>query len=1789
LSDGRSDIQTVLSLVERKEISARAGVELLKVLRAQTRPAAATDIAVVGMAGRFPDADGIDAFWANLRSGRDSVREVNAAAWDVPGHPFSLEDEPASLPPRLWGAFLRDIDAFDSLFFRVPPKQAIWMDPRQRLFLEEAWKALEHAGYSAERLRGQPCGVFVGCEGGGDHYATQFGPAEASSDQFLGSSNSVLASRISYFADLKGPAVTIDTACSSSLVAIHLACESLRAGSCAMALAGGIQLITSSRFFSLLRRLGVLSPTGKCRAFDVAADGFVPGEAVGLVVLKPLSQALLDHDTIHGVIKGSGINQDGKSGSITAPNPEAQSRLVLEVYDKFGIDASTIGLVEAHGTGTQLGDPIEIGALTHAFRRHTPARGACFLGSVKTNIGHTGAAAGVVGLIKALLSLRHATIPPTLNLSAPNRALDHESGPFRFNQEVEAWPAPAQGGPRRAAVSSFGHSGTNAHLVIEEAPERPASASAIHPRRSFHLITLSAKTDGALVRSIEELSGWLEHRQPDEAALADISHTLLIGRTHHARRCALVVSDLGELKVGLSRLLKERPAPLSVGPGSERLVTLANHGNSLIRNARAWADGAGDDHREDLQSLADLYTLGCDLSWSILSPPGNAAIVPLPTYPFEREKLWLSRPDQQRQPSSAATKSVDPASARRALVLQRQWHKIPAWPALPNALAGLSLILVNHETESAGRALIEAGGGRSILVRHGQALRTLTADEHEVDFRDAEQTASLAERLMAMVADIATLVDLSDVGAGPSEPALLCVGKIPLLQTLVRARARDGLQVLHFTCGLRSFGTDQTDLRGAGTAGLMKALGAEYRRVRARTLDLATLPDPTTLVQRVGELLAFAGGETELCERKGDYYAPRWERKYDAQMGILRGAAGFGLDPAKVVLISGGTGGVGGALALHLAQQGVSKLALLARRSLPPRAAWTTMSAANTDADTLERVHRVLEIERAGAQVTLHAGHLSDEPGLRGFLEQVRRNFGPIGAVIHCAGFALDYPPAFISRSTADIQRVLEPKVQGVMTLYRLLREEPLQLFALFSSVSSAVPALAAGQLDYAMANSFLDAFAEHHAARGDQTIRSLCWPLWQDVGLGKRPAGKMYRDLGFIPHTLEEGIALLGETLQLPPGAPLLPCLVDPGRFSADRLPLIETAEGTRVVTVVSDRSAAANPDDPATNRSEGLLQTLLAFFSRELGIPPERLAAQDDLGDLGVDSIVLADLVVKLEREIGTRLNPSIILEHPTIEGLADHLSAILPAAPRPAIVEAQVTDDPSPKPPRREASSVPRMTSQALGPGGCPRIAVVGIACRFPSSPNRDVFWNNLAAGRNCVVEAPANRWNVQALYSPQPSYGKTVGKWGGYVEGIERFDPAYFGIREEIAAQIDPAIRLFLECSVQAIRDAGRTERDVAKTKVGVFVGGRLGGYSTRIKQFFPDTIIGTGQNFIAAQVSHFLNLKGPSLVVDTACSSSLVSLHLASQSLATGECDAALAGGVDILLDEKMHLGLSEAKALSPDGRCWTFDQRANGFVPGEGCGVVVLKRLEQALAEGDRIYAVIEGSAINNDGRTMGMTTPNPEAQRAVIEAALARAGADAHDIGYVEAHGTGTLIGDPIELRALNQVFRKSTSEIGSCAVGSVKTNIGHLLSAAGVASFVKVALCLHHGKLVPTLNCDTPNPRFNFAESPFYPNREVKPWRPRGGRRLAGISSFGFGGTNAHFVVGDCLPSWQGTRSPLAPVEFAGKHHWLDRADAGDRAPELATAVPPSLGNGHFAKKETNGARAPLLRFRQ
>jgi acyl transferase domain-containing protein/acyl-CoA synthetase (AMP-forming)/AMP-acid ligase II/acyl carrier protein len=513
----------------------------------------AEPVAIVGIGCRVPGADGPERFWELLAEGRDAVTEVPGARWDAAAF-FNAETRAGKMNTR-WGGFLEGVDRFDAGFFGIAPREAARMDPQQRLLLETAWEALEDAGVAPDALAGTATGVFVGIS------ATDYGQLQFADPSFsdayagTGSALSIAANRLSYVLDLRGPSMAVDTACSSSLVALHLACRSLAAGECTTALAAGVNLVLSPSVTVNFSQAGFMSPDGRCKAFDARADGYVRSEGAGVVVLKPLSRALADGDRVYAVIRGSAVNQDGRSNGLTAPSRLAQEAVLREAYLAAGVSPSAVEYVEAHGTGTSLGDPIEARALGTVVGAGRPAARPCAIGSVKTNLGHLEAAAGVMGVIKTALSLHHEARPATLHFQSPNPAIPFGELALRVQAAHEPWPRAQE--PRTAGVSSFGFGGTNAHVVLEEAPALPAVDAAGEDPPV--LLALSARAPGALAALAAATRDAL--RGPAAGTAYDVARTAALRRAHHDHRLAVAGASAAELADGLDRFVAGEASP----------------------------------------------------------------------------------------------------------------------------------------------------------------------------------------------------------------------------------------------------------------------------------------------------------------------------------------------------------------------------------------------------------------------------------------------------------------------------------------------------------------------------------------------------------------------------------------------------------------------------------------------------------------------------------------------------------------------------------------------------------------------------------------------------------------------------------------------------------------------------------------------------------------------------------------------------------------------------------------------------------------------------------------------------------------------------------------------------------------------------------------------------------------------------------------------------------------------------------------------------------------------------
>ena len=591
-------------------------------------------VAIIGMSGRFPEARSVEELWTLLFEGREVIQEAphERTEWiegDAKGRKFGV---------------MPGTTEFDPLFFGIAPREANHMDPRQRLLLQESWKALEDAGYGSKSFGNEKVGMFVGIEDGDYRFMTK----DSSDSGVTSNNNAVLAARLSYILNLDGPNMAINTACSSGLVAVHQACQSLRNGECDTAIVAGVNLMITPYSYNSMNKAGMLSKDGECYAFDKRANGMVPGEAIGVVVLKRFTKAEADGNPIYATIMGSGINYDGKTNGITAPSGSSQSKLIREVYDRFKINPQDMEYIVTHGTGTKLGDPVEINALTEAFKGFTEEKSYCALTSVKPNIGHTLAASGIVSLISLAMALKHETIPASINCEQLNDYIHWENSPFYVNRANREWKD-RDGKKRLSAVSSFGMSGTNAHVVVQSyVPEGIERDYQTNPKEMpYYLLALSAKTPESLQQKIHDMKAMFEqNRDMQPSELANISYTLMEGRQHFQHRCAVVVRNVEEA-IRVFRQAEDSGILFkgTVSKDFNIQVAISRTVEELIEECIEVEENSKL-YKENLYALAEYYCMGYEVSCKELLSNMKIGKVSLPTYPFTREEYWI--PDTEK-------------------------------------------------------------------------------------------------------------------------------------------------------------------------------------------------------------------------------------------------------------------------------------------------------------------------------------------------------------------------------------------------------------------------------------------------------------------------------------------------------------------------------------------------------------------------------------------------------------------------------------------------------------------------------------------------------------------------------------------------------------------------------------------------------------------------------------------------------------------------------------------------------------------------------------------------------------------------------------------------------------------------------------------------------------------------------------------------------------------------------------------------------------------------------------
>ncbi|WP_299608351.1 SDR family NAD(P)-dependent oxidoreductase [uncultured Aquimarina sp.] len=1903
------------------------------------------DIAIVGLSGRYPEARNMNEFWENLKLGKDSITLIPKDRWNIDDF-YNEEENQHHHVTSKYGGFIDGISEFDPLFFNISPKEAELMDPQERLFLQTVWEAIEDSGYkvndlSKRSVNGLITGVYVGVMY--EEYQLYGAESTANGQPLsLGGSPSSIANRVSYFCDFNGPSMAVDTMCSSSLTAIHLACNDLLNETADVAIAGGVNISIHPNKYLMLSQSSFLSKRGKCESFGSKGSGFIPGEGVGAIVLKKLSQAERDNDQIYGVIKGTALNHGGKTHGYTVPNPNAQAEVIKRAIQKSKINVEDFSYIEAHGTGTSLGDPIEISGLIKAFQ--SDKKQFCSIGSIKSNIGHCESAAGIAGVTKVLLQLKYKSLVPSLHSAELNPEIDFENSPFKVQQKLQEWKT-TNNKPRLAGVSSFGAGGSNAHIIIEEYKQEKAQAN-------FHatplIILLSAKNLDGLKNQVVNLKEYLLSNKNID--LHKVAYTLQEGRQEMFVRLALIVQDREDLLHQLSSCIDKGMEGRLFGDIRNNKLDLflaGNAGEAYLKQAIA---------DKEIRSIAQLWVLGVVIDWGLLYADGKPDKISLPTYPFAKSKYWYPKSDAKINNLEKPIEYLHPLLHTNSSSFNEQKftsfftgkedffqdHKVHgdkilsgvAYIELARKAAQLSIdkkvtsirdltwvspIKVEKIAKEVQISLWEDGDDivfevysetkqdkhyhshgiigtetptvtnlidinelksgltnsksgaecydffNSMGLYHGpsfQGIQNLFYNEEEslskislakntdylltpgvldsalqtcVGFSFASGNTELFlpfsvkeitiydelpkdiwclvrkaqnqepgvkmncyniylldenGRMLISFSDFVTLpvsglnsqekfktndnpqIQLynnawktSKIVETSIEPDLGEVQEMIIVlgdsEQLIYEKLEENLSLevkwinesTEERCFLEIFellkeitlkdrrtnllfvSKNSSHLNYEFLSGLLKSVTQENPKINFKTIgvDSQSFKSVGRLVEIIIQEKTNSDAEVRYSgiERKVKVLHPLVPEPSKNSLSIKEGG---------VYIITGGTGGLGRIFSRYIDGFKDTKIVLTGRRNL--------ISKEDTTINEFQNAS-YLQCD------------VANKESVETLINEVKKKYGRIDGIIHSAGITRDN--LIINKTHKEISEVFASKITGTKNIDEVTKNEKLDFVVFFSSIAGVFGNI--GQCDYASANAYMDHYANYRnkekvkGNRYGHTI-SINWPVWEEGGMKVTMDKEELRSRwGIIPLPEKEGILSFIEALN----TGLVNVTVVYGVKSELEQKLINSEQTEKIKKKNSEPILGLD----IQKLKQLLTQKIKSLVSELLKLDSDIIRITDEFGSYGFDSVSLTKLSNHLNGFYNIDLTPTVFFNHPTIDKLSnflledyqDEIFGKYEVTAQKLNGSGKITENTTGDIKITGKKEIPRyshMSKRKVVLNNQENlkndpVAIIGVSGRFPGSSDINSFWNNLKENKDMISEIPSDRWDWEKYYgNPLKEKNKTRSKWGGFIKDIDKFDPLFFGISPLEAELMDPQQRITLETVYASLEDAGISLSTIKGSNTGVFIGCSSSDYNLLINQhagLINQTLSTTGNSHsvLVNRISYLLDIHGPSEPIDTACSSSLIAIHRAVENIRSGNCEMAFAGGVNALLSPVQTLSFSQAGVLSEDGRCKTFDQNANGYVRGEGVGVVLLKKLSKAEADGDHIYGVIRGTAENHGGRANSMTSPNPNAQKDLLVKAYEDANIDPRHISYIEAHGTGTPLGDPIETEGLKLAFKKLYKQRNLeqpsqpfCALGSVKTNIGHLEAAAGIAGVIKVLLSMKHNTIPGNPNLKKPNEYLQLSKSPFYLVKESKDWiTDNNVPKIAGISSFGAGGSNAHIVIEEYIANKNHENTKVSP----------------------------------------------------
>lgn len=1034
------------------------------------------DIAVVGMAVKFPKANNVDEFWNNLKSGIDCTSEIPTnRKKDTDDYLNVLGIMNNKIKYQKTG-YLNEIDKFDYNFFKISPKEAALMDPNQRIFLETALSAIEDAGYGGSKIKGTTTGVYVGFSATEMYdYKRMILEAKPEADPIAipGNIVPIIAGRVSYFLDLDGPSMTVDTACSSSLVAFHLACQGVKSGDCDMAIVGGVKI--NMLPIEKEEKLGIESQDGITRPFDHDADGTVISEGSAAIIIKPLNKAVLDGDNIYAVVKASAVNQDGKSVGITAPNAKAQRNVILKAWKDAQVDPLNISYIEAHGTGTKIGDPIEIDGIEKAFKKFTNKKQFCAIGSVKGNLGHLDCVAGLAGLIKTTLALYYGEIPPSIHFSRPNKKIKMHKTAVYLNNKIRKWETGNR--PKQGGVSSFGLSGTNCHVVLEEWPVRAIDKE--NENKDFRLLTISAKSQKSLKSLIRSYKEYIESHKG--LNIDDISYTLNTGRAHNNYRLAFIVKDLKDFEMKMNLLLclhtlEDANQLEDVYYGYITESDLSEHGDKLKILQK--------NNKQQLKDLCDEYIKGNAIKWESLYEKEKRKIVRFPTYVFERNRCWLELKQIVEKKESEVREHIFFRPNFKRSDLQREGNK---------TFTGKTIVLKDKcgLADQLIKKLIDASN-EVIEIAFGDSFHKIDENKYEITGKEEEYTEIFKDFDLDKVSQIIHLSSITnqyDMSSLQELNAQMNMG-VNSLRYLIRVLKKnvgdlkcDITLVSDYANGVVEHQKYVKPVN-ASLFGMGKVIIMENQMTSCRCIDIDADTKVETIIQEI-----FSSNHQFLSAYRNDVRYIEEIAEIDLKTYKKNTCQ---IKKGGVYIIAGGTGAIGLEMAKYLANQEKVNLILVNRSMLPDKNTWN--QCVNTP--VYQKISSIMEIEEMGSRVVCYPADISKEEDVNNLIAYVMSEFKSIDGIINSAGIGIN-TESMNHNQEEDFESVVAPKIQGTWLLDKATEDISLDFFVVFSSVITLIGGV--GVAAYTSGNTYLDAFTEYRNKKGKQTL-TINWAMWEQT-----------------------------------------------------------------------------------------------------------------------------------------------------------------------------------------------------------------------------------------------------------------------------------------------------------------------------------------------------------------------------------------------------------------------------------------------------------------------------------------------------------------------------------------------------------------------------------------------------------------------------------------------------------------------------------------------------------------